>query len=129
MLTKVYITKLYLALCGGQSISHLSTVIALVNSHPETLARGVNHYQRWLGYWCEGAVVWRGKRGEVFLREVGATKALSSPAQVSGRWLASSASSRSVLSTGGEGLHSLTSPALVVRSGGFVFGSGIACDV
>lgn len=29
----------------------------------------------------------------------------------------------------GEGLHSLTSPALVVRSGGFVFGSGIACDV
>ncbi|WZZ07577.1 hypothetical protein YC2023_093498 [Brassica napus] len=36
----------------------------------------------------------------------------------------------SVLSPGGEGLHSFASPALVVRSGGFVFfGSGIACVV
>ncbi|KAF3540275.1 hypothetical protein F2Q69_00018270 [Brassica cretica] len=33
------------------------------------------------------------KRGEVLLREVEATKAPSSPAQVSGRWLASSATS------------------------------------
>ncbi|CAG7906599.1 unnamed protein product [Brassica rapa] len=38
-----------------------------------------------MGCWSEGAVVWRGKRGEVILREVEATKVPSSPAQVSGR--------------------------------------------
>ncbi|CAF2163391.1 unnamed protein product [Brassica napus] len=38
-----------------------------------------------MGCWSEGAVVWRGKRGEVILREVKATKAPSSPAQISGR--------------------------------------------
>ncbi|KAH0876761.1 hypothetical protein HID58_064155, partial [Brassica napus] len=58
------------------------------------------------------------KRGEVLLREVEATKAPSSPAQVSGRWLASSATSPRFCLRGGEGLHSFASPALVVRSGG-----------
>ncbi|KAG5379192.1 hypothetical protein IGI04_027034 [Brassica rapa subsp. trilocularis] len=47
-----------------------------------------------MGCWSEGAVVWRGKRGEVILREVKATKAPSSPAQISGRCLAFSASPR-----------------------------------
>ncbi|WZZ21409.1 hypothetical protein YC2023_122796 [Brassica napus] len=64
------------------------------NSHPEVLARGVNRHLRWMGCWSEGAVVWRGKRGEVILRAVEATKVSSLPAQVSGRCLASSASPR-----------------------------------
>uniref|UniRef100_M4E9V1 Uncharacterized protein n=1 Tax=Brassica campestris TaxID=3711 RepID=M4E9V1_BRACM len=38
-----------------------------------------------MGCWSEGAVVWGGKRGEVILREVEATKVPSSPAQVFGR--------------------------------------------
>ncbi|KAH0896538.1 hypothetical protein HID58_046106 [Brassica napus] len=59
---------------------------ALIDSHPETIARGANRHQRWLGYWSEGAVVW--------------------------------SNFSSVLSPGGEGLHSLASPARVVRSGG-----------
>ncbi|CAN6848935.1 unnamed protein product, partial [Brassica oleracea] len=59
----------------------------------------VNHHQRWLGCWGKGTVVWRGKRGEVV-------------------FIASS-----VLSPGGEGFHSLASPALVELSGGLVSGS------
>ncbi|CAF1841941.1 unnamed protein product, partial [Brassica oleracea] len=61
----------------------------------------VNRHQRWLDCWSKGAVVWRGKRGEVV-------------------FIASS-----VLSPGGEGFHSLASPALVELSGGLVFGSEI----
>ncbi|KAH0882320.1 hypothetical protein HID58_058416 [Brassica napus] len=71
------------------------------NPHPEALTRGVNRHQRWLGCWCKGAVVWRGKCGEVV-------------------FIASS-----VLSPGGECFHSLASPALVELSGGLVFGSEI----
>ena len=37
------------------------------NPHPEALTRGVNPHQRWLDCWSKGAVVWRGKRGEVVL--------------------------------------------------------------
>ncbi|KAF3592097.1 hypothetical protein DY000_02024355 [Brassica cretica] len=57
------------------------------------ITRGVNRHQRWLGCWSKGAVVWRGKRGEVV-------------------FIASS-----VLSSEGEGFHSLASPALVELSG------------
>ncbi|CAN7118329.1 unnamed protein product, partial [Brassica rapa subsp. narinosa] len=57
-----------------------------------------NRHQRWLGYWSEGAVVWSLREVVGFFRNVS-----------------------SFLSSGGEGLHSLASPALVVRSGGFVF--------
>ncbi|CAN6993532.1 unnamed protein product, partial [Brassica oleracea var. botrytis] len=61
----------------------------------------VNPHQRWLDCWSKGAVVWRGKRGEVV-------------------FIASS-----VLSTGAEGFQSLASPALVELSGGLVFGPEI----
>ncbi|KAG5399946.1 hypothetical protein IGI04_014553 [Brassica rapa subsp. trilocularis] len=78
---------------------------ALIDSHPETIARGANRHQRWLGFWSEGAVVWSSAVAGSSLREV-----IGFFSNVS-----------SVLSPGGEGLHSLASPALVVRSGGFVF--------
>ncbi|WZZ51636.1 LOW QUALITY PROTEIN: hypothetical protein YC2023_051743 [Brassica napus] len=119
------------SLCLFSCLSFVSPRLTLpelwFNPHPETLTRSVNRHQRWLDCWSKGAVVWRGKRGEVVFSSPGgggyesSVVASSYLREVVGFFSIAS----SVLSPGGEGFHSLASPALVELSGGLVFGSDL----
>ncbi|WZZ48540.1 hypothetical protein YC2023_048647 [Brassica napus] len=90
------------------------------NPHPEALTRGVNRHQRWLDCLSKGAVVWRGKCGEVVFSSPGGGGYESSVVAGSCLWevVGFFSIASSILSPGGEGFHSLASPALVELSGG-----------